>query len=120
LVRLINGPPKPWQDRLTSALTNPLPEPSYIANAGRWGQLLDADLEAAFQAARADIPGPAPLPRQQMLNNVLAWQQAQEVALAWAVVKYAELVSDLAGGICKAWCRCCGSNLQPWTHAMLV
>jgi hypothetical protein len=77
-------------------LLNSLPQPSYHAHAARWAQLADADVLAAFQAARSVIPGPSPLPRQQMLSNVLVWMQGQEVALAWAVVKYAELVRSLA------------------------
>jgi hypothetical protein len=42
-----------------------------------------------------------------MVNTVLGWFQAQEVALAWAVVKYAELVSMLTSGTSLAaagWC----------------
>jgi hypothetical protein len=90
--RISRGPAKPWQEQLTG-LQCASAEPYYILCADKWAQLADADLDAAFLAARTFVPGPVPLPRPQMVSTVLGCFQVQEVALAWAVVKYAELVS---------------------------
>lgn len=90
--RSIRGPPKPWEEHLT-ALQRVAYQPSYVPYSQQWATLPEADLQAAFAAARAAIPGQAPLPRWRMVSTVLGWFHAQEVALSWAVVKYAELVS---------------------------
>jgi hypothetical protein len=90
--RINRGPPKPWEQQLTEVQVA-ASEPSHVPNHASWAQLPDANLSNAFMAARAAIPGPTSLPRWQMVSTVLGWMEAQEVALAWAVVQYAELVS---------------------------
>jgi hypothetical protein len=90
--RLANSPPKPWEAQINVPEGAP-DVPTYASCQGKWEQLRDGDLQAAFLAARAAVPGPAPLPRPQMVSIVMSWLEAQEAALAWAVVKYAELVS---------------------------
>jgi hypothetical protein len=88
------GPVKPWQQQLTE-LQPASAMPSYMSCLANWARLPEAGVQAAFMAARAATPGAAPLPRPKMLSTVLGWMEAQEVALAWAVVQYAELVSML-------------------------
>jgi hypothetical protein len=90
--RISRGPAKPWEQRLTG-IQHGHAAPSYVSCSAKWRELPDADLEAAFMAARTFLPGPAPLPQPQMVSTVACCLEAQEVALAWAVVKYAELVS---------------------------
>jgi hypothetical protein len=92
--RLPKTPAKPWDHQIT--VPEGFPDtPTYAAASckAQWEALRDSDLQAAFLAARSAVPGPAPLPRSQMVGTVISYLEAQEVALAWAVVKYAELVS---------------------------
>jgi hypothetical protein len=91
--RITSGPRKPWEQRLTALQVMPLLQPSYESCQGNWQHMSDIDLNAVFHAVRPAAPGAAQATRTQMISTMLGWFEAQEVALAWAVVKYAELVS---------------------------
>jgi hypothetical protein len=91
--RISKGPAKPWEQRLTVLQVIPQPQPSYLSCQNNWAHLPDPVLQAALQAARAAIPAPVVLQRQQAIGHMAAWFDVQEAVLAWAVVKYGELVS---------------------------
>jgi hypothetical protein len=103
VLRLSKGPAAPWDHKSTAAVPCAA-TPSYVACSSSWEQLPDAELAALYAAAcRALDPVPqqnqeqqpaAPVSKAEQAATVARWLEAQEVALAWAVVKYAELVSQ--------------------------
>jgi hypothetical protein len=98
--RIDMGPPKPWEQQLTELQTASF-GPSYSSVSAGWEQLPYATLEAACAAARTAIPGEMPVSRWGMVSTVLRWLQAQELTLAWTVVKYAELVRVICAPVCS-------------------
>jgi hypothetical protein len=99
VLRLSQGPAAPWDHKSTAAAPCAA-TPSYVACSSSWEELPDAELAALYGAAfRALHPAVQQLPavapsKAAQAATVARWLEAQEVALAWAVVKYRDLVSS--------------------------
>jgi hypothetical protein len=97
-LRLSKGPAAPWDHKSTAAEPCATP-PSYAACTSSWEQLPDDELAALYAAAcsamhPAGQEPAAAVSKMQQAAAVASWLEAQEVTLAWAVLKYAELVSS--------------------------
>jgi hypothetical protein len=97
-LRLSKGPAAPWDHKATAAEPCAAP-PSYASCSRHWEELPHAELATLYAAAchemypaeRQSAPGAS---KAQQAATVTSWLEAQEVVLAWAMVKYWDLVSS--------------------------